>query len=80
MVRATPKTEKQRGARYAQGGDDKMFKPQSADPQKPGITGKNQTPAPGAKAAKGGPPARGYGLSLPAQPGRTAPAKLGRGR
>jgi hypothetical protein len=79
-MKPTPKVEKQRGARYAQGGDDKMFKPQSAGPQKPGITGKNQTKAPGAKAARGGPKNTGFGLSLPAAAGKTAPARLGRGR
>jgi hypothetical protein len=73
-MKPSPKVDKQRGARYAQGGGDKMFKPQSAGPQKPGITGKNQTPAPGAKAARGGPRTTGHSVSAPAKAGHTAPS------
>jgi hypothetical protein len=44
-----------------------------------GRTGPSVRKAPGARAARGGPKNTGYGLALPAQPGCTAPAKLGRG-
>jgi hypothetical protein len=74
------KAERLRDASYAEGGSTRMFKPQAAGPDKPGNTGKDQVPAPGAKRAIGGPKNQGYGLSLPAQPGRTAPARLGKGR
>jgi hypothetical protein len=78
-VNATKK-DRVRGAVYAEGGDDKMFKPQSSGTQQSGITGKNQTKAPGALRARGGPKNVGYGLSLPAVGGHTAPVKLGKGR
>ena len=79
MARATPKIEKQRGARNAQGGNDKMFKPQAAGPAKPGRVGKVETPAPGATKAIGGAKTfRSPSLVMPAKGGHTAP--LGKGR
>jgi hypothetical protein len=56
---------------FASGGNTRMFKEQTAGPAKPGMTGKKQSPAPGAKAAKGGDPPRAGGLSNPARAGRT---------
>jgi hypothetical protein len=75
------KKDRVRGAVYAEGGDDKMFKEQAANPQKPAVTGHAvKGTAPGARAAKGGPRNTGYGLSLPAVGGHTAPVRLGKGR
>jgi hypothetical protein len=48
------KRDRQHGAAFARGGDDHMFRKQAAGPAKRGITGKAQSPAPGARAAKGG--------------------------
>jgi hypothetical protein len=75
------KAERLRDASYAEGGKDKMFPEQAANPQRPGVTAHDvKGSAPGARTARGGPKNQGYGLSLPAQPGRTAPARLGKGR
>jgi hypothetical protein len=53
-----------------------MVPPQAAGPAKAGITGKNQTAAPGAKAARGG--GGNIGNALRARPGGQAvPAKGG---
>jgi hypothetical protein len=75
-----PKKESERSTTYARGGKDRMFKERAAGPAKPANTGKAQTAAPGAKRAIGGPKNQGYGLSLPVQPDRTAPARLGKVR
>jgi hypothetical protein len=48
------KHQSERGAKFAKGGQDKMFKEQSAGQARAGQTGKNQAPAPGAKGARGG--------------------------
>src|SRR5262245_21332913 len=65
------KRESQRGTTFARGGNDRMFKEQAAGPAKPGQTGKNQSPAPGARAARGGPKVHAGGRSVPASPGST---------
>jgi hypothetical protein len=59
---------------FANGGSTKMFGKQAAGPDKPGNTGKDQTPAPGAKFARGGreKPFAG-GFAKPAQGGSTGP-------
>jgi hypothetical protein len=67
------KRDRQRPAALAKGGKDKMFGEQSAGPARSGQTGKNQTPAPGAKAAKGGGKVHVGGQSVPAKPGATGP-------
>jgi hypothetical protein len=70
------KRDRQRPAALAKGGQDKMFKEQAAGPAKSGITGKAQTAAPGAKAAKGGGQIGQLhtgGRSVPAKPGATGP-------
>jgi hypothetical protein len=71
MVRSTPKIDRERDTgTFAKGGEGRanhMVKPQAAGPAKPGRVGKVETPAPGAKAAKGGPKTGGYGLALPRQ-------------
>jgi hypothetical protein len=74
------KKSTQRAVDFAEGGSRKMFSKQAAGPDKPGNTGKDQSPAPGARAAKGGPKNRGYGLALPAVGGHTAPMHKGRGQ
>jgi hypothetical protein len=60
-----------RSAAFAKGGTTKMFKPQAAGLDKPGNTGKDQTAAPGAKRAMGGPARAGRSVSVPAAAGRT---------
>jgi hypothetical protein len=65
------KSERQRGAAFAKGGDDRMFKQHAARPAKAGQTGKNQPPAPGARAAKGGKHAPVPDRVLSAKGGRT---------
>jgi hypothetical protein len=72
----TPKPKpKKRSAQhrvdFAEGGSTRMFKQQAAGPDKPGNTGKDQSAAPGAKRAKGGPPVYVGGLSRPARPGQS---------
>ena len=68
-----PKTKSsaQRPGAFGKGGSTRMFKPQAAEPNKPGRTGKVQTPAPGAKRASGGKPAARAvgGLARPARAG-----------
>jgi hypothetical protein len=78
------KRERQRDtstfARGGKGAPNKMLREVPAEPAPPGTTGPTRAKAPGKPFAKGGPTNIGYGLSLPAQPGRTAPIRLGRGR
>ena len=52
----TPKSklETSKNVEFAEGGDGHMFGPQAAGPDKPGDTGKDQRPAPGAKFAAAG--------------------------
>ena len=66
------------GKAFAKGGADKMFGQQSAGKAKPAMTGKSQTPAPGAKSAKGGPPLGRSAVSKPAAAAHTAPPTKGR--
>jgi hypothetical protein len=47
------KRQSERGAAFAKAGRAKMFGPQSAGSDAPGRTGKVQTPAPGARSARG---------------------------
>ena len=57
---------------FAEGGDTHMFGKQSAGPDKPGNTGRDQTPAPGPKYAAGGSSKMfGYNPSQPAKAGQT---------
>jgi hypothetical protein len=76
MTTPKPKRDAVRSARYAEGGDDKMVRPQAAGPARPGTTGKVPTPAPGAKSATGGSKLpRNVHVSAPAKPGRTGGAR-----
>jgi hypothetical protein len=80
---APKKPSVQRPATYARGGKgapNQMLPEAAAGPAKSGITGKAPTKAPGSLRARGGPPIRGYSLSMPAVGGHTAPVKLGKGR
>ena len=75
------KQSSEHGKAFAQGGkgsSNKMFKPQASGPARSGHTGKIQSPAPGAKSAKGGPQTRGASVSTPAKPGRTSQVAKGR--
>jgi hypothetical protein len=74
------KRDRERGKTFARGGDDHMLGSVPAEAAPAGRTGPSQVKAPGARAAKGGPKNQGFGLSLPAAPGRTGPLRLGRGR
>jgi hypothetical protein len=78
------KRDREHGAAFAKGGKgapNKMLPEQAANPQKPAVTGHAvKGAAPGARSAKGGPKNVGYGLSLPAVGGHTAPVRLGKGR
>jgi hypothetical protein len=84
MTKPTPKIDRERDtSTFAKGGKGalrKMLPGVPAEPAPPGRTGPSQARAPGSLRARGGPKNIGYGLALPAQPGMTAPAKLGRGR
>ena len=48
------KKDVQHAARLAKGGTTKMFGKQAAGPDAPERTGKVETPAPGARSARGG--------------------------
>jgi len=66
------KKEGQHDVEFAEGGDTHMFGQQTAGPDKPGNTGKDQHSAPGAKYAEGGKGKMfGYTPSLPAKAGIT---------
>ena len=68
----TTKKEAQHDVTFAEGGDGHMFGKQSAGPDKPGNTGKDQSAAPGPKFAKGGSGKMyGFNPSISQQPGRT---------
>jgi hypothetical protein len=69
----------QRRITFGKGGSTKMFGKQAAGTDKPGNTGKDQSPAPGAKRAVGGHRTTGHSLSMPAKAGHTAPPRKGRG-
>jgi hypothetical protein len=60
-------------AAFARGGNTPMHRQQADGPAQSGRSGKVQTPAPGAKAAKGGPKVHVGGRSVPAAPGSTGP-------
>ena len=60
-----------RNTQFGKGGSARMFKQQAAGPAKRGITGKAQSPAPGAQAAKGGAKSKVPDRTLPARAGRT---------
>jgi hypothetical protein len=68
------KKEAQRDVRIAKGGKTRMFGKQAAGTDRPGNTGKDQSPAPGAKFARGGreKPFAG-GFAKPARAGSTGP-------
>jgi hypothetical protein len=72
-MRGTSKVTSSRNLRFGKGGTDHMVKPQAAGKAASGRTGKIETPAPGAKAARGGGHAPVPGRSLPARGGRTGP-------
>jgi hypothetical protein len=77
--RSQSKAERLRGdVPFAEGGTTRMFKPQTAGPDRPGNTGKDQTPAPGSKRASGGPRTSGQSSSIPARAGHAAPVRKGR--
>jgi hypothetical protein len=65
------KRDRQRGAVFAKGGDDHMFKKQAAGVAKSGRTGMAQSPAPGARAARGGGKSKVPDRVLPAKASRT---------
>jgi hypothetical protein len=48
------KRQSERGAAFAKAGRAKMFGPRSGGPDSPGRTGKVETPASGARSARGG--------------------------
>jgi hypothetical protein len=81
MTRPTSKREIERPTtKFANGGDTRMLPEVPAEPAPAGRTGPSRAKAPGAISASGGPPLRGYSLSLPAVGGHTAPIRMGRGR
>jgi len=67
------KKESQHDVEFAEGGDTPMFSQQAAGPEKPGNTGKDQSPAPGAKYAEGGKNKMfSFNPSVPAKAGMTS--------
>ena len=70
------KKEHQTEREFAKGGGHpRMFKKQAAGPDKPGNTGKDQTAAPGKRAAAGGPKLSRHAVVTPARAGHTAPVR-----
>jgi hypothetical protein len=69
------KKESQRDTTFARGGRAKMFKQQAAGPDRPGNVGKDQSPAPGAKYARGGPKVSAGGFARRAIGGHTGPCE-----
>jgi hypothetical protein len=70
------KQDRERTAGYARGGKgapNKMLPEVPAELALPGRTGPAQAKAPGSLRARGGPPVRVGGLSVPAKGGRTGP-------
>ena len=65
-----------RNTQFGKGGSARMFKQQAAGPAKRGITGKAESPAPGAKAAKGGPKSKMPDRSVTAKGGATGVRRL----
>jgi hypothetical protein len=60
-----------RNTQFGKGASARMFKQQAAGPAKAGQTGKNESVAPEARAAKGGPKSKVPGRALPAKGGAT---------
>jgi hypothetical protein len=75
MTSLRPKKLAQHPTTFAKGGSGHAFRKQAAGPAKAGQTGKQQTAAPGAKRAAGGPPLPGVATSVPAKPGHTGPGQ-----
>jgi hypothetical protein len=72
VMAAKTKQESEHNVEFAKGGDTHMFGQQAAGPDKPGDTGKDQSPAPGAKFASGGSHKMfGFNPSQPATAGQT---------
>ena len=65
------KKESQHKTTFAKGGKTRMFGKQTAGSDKPGNTGKDPSPAPGARFAKGGKKTAVGGVSRPARAGCT---------
>jgi hypothetical protein len=82
MVRATPKIDRERDtstfAKGGKGAPNKMLPSVPAELAPPGRTGPSKARAPGSQRARGGPKNTGFGLSLPAVGGHTAPIRKGR--
>jgi hypothetical protein len=71
-----PKQKTARDVRFAEGGSDKMVRPQAAGPAPAGRTGKMFSAASGKRAATGGSrTSSAPALATPSKPGRTAPVK-----
>ena len=69
---AKSKESSEHNVTFAEGGDTHMFGKQSAGPDKPGNTGKDQSSAPGPKYAAGGSNKMfGYSPAVPAKAGIT---------
>ena len=69
---AKTKQESEHNVEFAKGGNTHMFGQQAAGPDKPGDTGKDQSPAPGAKFASGGSGKMfGFNPAVPATAGQT---------
>jgi hypothetical protein len=82
-VDASKKDREHPTGTFAKGGKgtpNKMLEEAPAEAAPAGRTGPTRTKAPGAISARGGPKNIGYGLSLPAVGGHTAPVRLGKGR
>lgn len=72
MVSPVKTKEAQHNVTFAKGGNQHMFKKQSAGPDKPGNTGKDPTSAPGPKFASGGSSKMyGFNPSIAKKPGTT---------
>jgi len=65
------KKESQHKAQFGRGGKTHMLPEQAAGPTAAGRTGKRETPAPGARFARGGGKKISYSSSVPATPGIT---------
>ena len=80
QMKPKPKQGSARDLTFAEGGSrQKMFKEQAANPATSGRTGKVQSPAPGAKAAKGGSrTSSAPSLAVPAKAGHTSSVRKGR--
>ena len=79
MMSPKSKQKSERNTQFAEGGSGRMVKQQAAGAAKPGITGKIQSPAPGAKAAKGGSrTSSAPSLAVPAKAGHTSSVRKGR--